>query len=160
VVRVERLLLYLAVAAAVLAALTAARLRQQPDYCSEARRLAAAALACDALSELLGGPSIAMRFMPSRWRGVYWGVAVGAILGGIASLVSGRELAAPGSAFLGKYELVLSLRRKEVEALRRRFPSQGRFKRRRSGSGGGSGSPTGRGSSWRSSRRSSGTRWS
>ena len=42
---VERLLLYLAVAAAVLAALSAARLRQQPDYCSEARRLAAAALA-------------------------------------------------------------------------------------------------------------------
>ncbi|MEM4853187.1 MAG: hypothetical protein QXQ60_06450 [Thermofilum sp.] len=41
----ERLLLYLAVAAAVLAALSAARLGQQPDYCSEARRLAAAALA-------------------------------------------------------------------------------------------------------------------
>ncbi|MEM0087806.1 MAG: hypothetical protein QXK85_02430 [Thermofilum sp.] len=44
-VEVERLLLYLAVAAAVLAALSAARLGQQPDYCSEARRLAAAALA-------------------------------------------------------------------------------------------------------------------
>ncbi|MEM4455124.1 MAG: hypothetical protein QXT28_10460 [Thermofilaceae archaeon] len=41
----ERLLLYLVVAAAVLAALSAARLRQQPDYCSEAERLAAAVLA-------------------------------------------------------------------------------------------------------------------
>jgi len=45
VVEVERLLLYLVVAAAVLAALSAARLRQQPDYCSEAERLAAAVLA-------------------------------------------------------------------------------------------------------------------
>jgi hypothetical protein len=38
---VERLLVYLAVLAAVAAALySASRLRSQPDYCSEARRLA------------------------------------------------------------------------------------------------------------------------
>jgi hypothetical protein len=38
---VERLIVYLAVAAAVAAALFAAsRLRPQPDYCAEARRLA------------------------------------------------------------------------------------------------------------------------
>lgn len=41
----ERLLVYLAVAAAVFLALTVAKLTRQPDYCSEARRLASAALA-------------------------------------------------------------------------------------------------------------------
>jgi hypothetical protein len=43
---VDRLLAYLAVAAAVAAALFAAlRLRPQPDYCAEARRLASDVLA-------------------------------------------------------------------------------------------------------------------
>jgi len=43
---VDRLIVYLAVAAAVAAALFAAsRLRPQPDYCAEARRLASDVLA-------------------------------------------------------------------------------------------------------------------
>lgn len=41
----ERLLLYLAIVAAVFVVLLQARLRPQPDYCGEARRLAAAVLA-------------------------------------------------------------------------------------------------------------------
>lgn len=41
----ERLLLYLAVAVAVSAVLLHARLKPQPDFCGEARRLAAAVLA-------------------------------------------------------------------------------------------------------------------
>ncbi|MEM4455127.1 MAG: hypothetical protein QXT28_10475 [Thermofilaceae archaeon] len=83
---------------------------------------AAAVFACDALSGLLGGPSITMRFVPSRWRGAYWGVAVGAIVSGIVSLMSGRGLAAPGGAFLGKYESILYFRRRELALLRQRFP--------------------------------------
>lgn len=40
----ERLLLYLVVAAAVFTVLSAARLKPQQDYCSEARRFASAVL--------------------------------------------------------------------------------------------------------------------
>ncbi|MEM4853517.1 MAG: hypothetical protein QXQ60_08110, partial [Thermofilum sp.] len=83
---------------------------------------AAAVFACDALSGLLGGPSITMRFLPTRWRGAYWGVAIGALVGGIVSLLGGRGLAAPGGAFLGKYESILYFRRRELALLRQRFP--------------------------------------
>ncbi|MEM1522426.1 MAG: hypothetical protein QXU69_05335 [Thermofilaceae archaeon] len=83
---------------------------------------AAAVFACDALSGLLGGPSITMRFVPTRWRRTYWGVAVGAIVGGIMSLMRGAGLTTPGRTFLGKYEHVLSVRRSELTLLRQKFP--------------------------------------
>jgi len=79
---------------------------------------------CDILSGFLGGPSIFLSFVPSKWRRSYWETAGKAIYGAIVSLATGRGLpSVPHSALIpARFEPVLAQRRRELAQLRQRFP--------------------------------------
>ena len=81
---------------------------------------------CDLLSGFMGGPSIFLSFVPSKWRRSYWETAGKAIYGAIVSLATGRGLpAVPHSALIPRrFEPMLAKRRIEVAMLRQRFPAQ------------------------------------
>jgi hypothetical protein len=80
---------------------------------------------CDVLSGFLGGPSIFLSFVPSKWRRSYWETAGKAIYGAIVSLATGRGLSVPHSALIPRrFEPLLQRRRVEVAMLRQRFPAQ------------------------------------
>ncbi|MCC6049961.1 MAG: hypothetical protein LM580_04610, partial [Thermofilum sp.] len=91
---------------------------------------AAAVIAADALSGVLGGPSATLSFVPARWRRVYWDVAARAVFRSALSLATGAGLASPlphGGVHhkrLLSYELALERARRELLRRRERFPAQ------------------------------------
>jgi hypothetical protein len=84
----------------------------------------AAVAGCDLLSGFMGGPSIFLAFVPSKWRRSYWETAGKAVYGAIVSLATGRGLpSVPHSALIPqRFEPVLAQRRRELAQLRQRFP--------------------------------------
>lgn len=101
----ERLLIYLAVAAAVFAVLLAARLKPQLDYCSEVRRLAAAVLAVN--------------------RSGGW--IVDTFLIGRDVTVSGNEISHPGCGVTIKGVEVRSMGSSEMWRLKVKYDAVGRM---------------------------------
>jgi hypothetical protein len=73
----------------------------------------------------MGGPSIFLAFVPSKWRRSYWETAGKAIYGAIVSLATGRGLGAvPHSALIpAKYEPRLAQLRQELARMRSGFPA-------------------------------------
>jgi hypothetical protein len=90
---------------------------------------AAAVIATDALSGVLGGPSATLSFVPARWRRVYWDVAARAVFHSAVSLATGAGLASslPHGGVHHKrllsYELALERARRELLRWRERFPA-------------------------------------